>query len=150
MKPLIAFCSFVVALVASIVCCAETPASDTMEFLGYTGYETRQLTLMSDNTYLARWDSDTGNKGSAFGSWELVGNEIRLTPKSETGRPMMGGPMRVLILKEGNGHKALLLKQEEDDPKRRKILLFLIEKKRNKLPATTPITPPRVPPAVRP
>lgn len=125
---------------------AEAPAADAMEFFGYTGYESRQLSLRADFTYAARWTDDVSRGGSASGTWELVGNEIRLTPTKEEGNAMRGGPMRILVLKEGKGYKALFLKQEEaPDSTERKIPLYLQEKKLGNPPATIPVPTSPVP-----
>jgi hypothetical protein len=70
------------------------------------------VTLLSNGNYLARWDADIGSNGSASGSWKLVGAEVHLTPKKE--EDMMTGYLRVLLLREFKGRKALLRKEDED------------------------------------
>jgi hypothetical protein len=108
----------------------EAPASPAGVYRGLSGIETRTVTLLTNGNYLARWDGDMGTNGSATGSWELVGNEVRLTPKKEEG-PMMKGHFRVLLLRDFKGRRALLRKEDEQQADNDFFHLFLQTKRPN-------------------
>lgn len=74
------------------------------------------VTLLSNGNYLARWDADMGSNGTASGSWQIVGDEIHLTPKKEEGQPMTGY-LRVLLLREMDGRRALIRKEDMQNEK---------------------------------
>jgi hypothetical protein len=86
------------------------------------------LTLLANGNYLARWDGDIGTNGSATGSWEQAGEEIRLRPKREDG-PFMPGYLRVLLIREMEKTKALIRK--EDVKNQNNPLFFLYLEKRH-------------------
>jgi len=75
------------------------------------GFYVLTLTLLENGNYLARWDADMGSNGSASGSWVLSGSKVKLTPKKEEGY-LMPGYLRVLIVRQFDGHQTLL--REED------------------------------------
>lgn len=76
------------------------------------------ITLAPNGIYRARWDADIGSNGTASGSWKLAGDEIQLNPVKEEGH-LMTGYLRVLLLREMQGRKALLRKEDlvnKDNP----------------------------------
>jgi hypothetical protein len=102
------------------------------------------VTLLTNGNYLARWDADIGSNGTASGSWKRVGAEVHLTPRKEEGYPMTGY-LRVLLLREFKGRKALLRKedvQSEDSPW---CYLYRQEKPNNSPEATPGKRPPSAP-----
>jgi len=80
------------------------------------GINVLTVTLLPNGNYLARWDADMGSNGTASGSWQVAGDEVRLTPKKEEGRPMTGY-LRILFLRELDGRKALLRKEDVENAK---------------------------------
>ena len=78
--------------------------------------------------------------GRASGSWTLVDGEVRLVPKKEEGHPMTGY-LRVLLLREFEGRKALIRKEDAANEKNPFFYLYL--QKPNKAPEPTPpsVTP---------
>ena len=102
------------------------------------------LTLLTNGNYLARWDADIACNGTASGSWKSIGDEIHLSPKKEDG-PLMPGYLRVLLVREMEGRRALLRKEDvdhQDSP----LVYFYLEKKPDQSPAATPAPrPPTTP-----
>ena len=58
--------------------------------------ENISLELKDDGTYSAQWHGCLGNYGSASGTWRLSGNDVELSPNSET--EMLVGYLRTLSL----------------------------------------------------
>jgi hypothetical protein len=83
------------------------------------------ISLLSDGHYLAQWHTDIGGDGTASGLWVLVGDEIRLTQKKEEGVGPPTGYLRILLLREFDGRKALLRKEDVANEKNRFFYLYL-------------------------
>jgi hypothetical protein len=109
---------------------ADTPASAAGVYRGSSGIESRTITLLTNGNYLARWNGDMGSNGSATGTWELAGGEVRLTPKREEGL-LMPGHFRVLLLRSFEGRQALLRKEDVKNADNEFFHLFLQKKKPN-------------------
>ena len=58
--------------------------------------ENISLELKDDGTYSAQWHGCLGSYGTASGTWHLSGNDVELTPMSET--EMLTGYLRTLSL----------------------------------------------------
>jgi len=111
----------------------EAPSRAVGVYIGSSGIEDRIVTLLANGNYLARWDSDIGSNGSASGTWELVGNEVRLNPKKEEGI-VMQGYFRVLLLRQFHGRQALLRQEDKEFSDNPLFHLFLETKESNQTP----------------
>jgi hypothetical protein len=121
---------------------SEVPVSAAGVYRSWSGIETRRITLLTNGNYLARWDGDIGSNGASSGTWELVGTEVRLSPKKEEG--MISGHFRVLLLRDFKGRQALLRKEDEEHAENEFFHLFLQTQEPNKSPQTTRASGPRV------
>lgn len=107
----------VAALLFWSVCCVCLNAREDVlagVYQSEVGLYVITLSLLPNGTYLAKWDADIGSIGRASGSWVVVDKEIRLSPKREEGRPMIGY-LRTLLMREFRGRKALLRKEDLAD-----------------------------------
>ena len=120
-------------------------------YRGSSGIESRIVTLLPNGAYYARWDGDIGTNGTASGTWQLVGDEVRLTPKKEGG-PLMPGHFRVLLICTCEGRPALLRKEDAAEKDNPFFHLFLEKKAPNQAPEPTPtaVTPAAGQPARQP
>ena len=112
MKLLTAILFLVSLATVGIAADHESPAG---AYVQNAGIYAIKLTLLTNGSYLARWDADIGSNGTASGSWELVGGEVRLSPKKE--EDMMKGYLRVLFVREFEGEKTLLRKEDIEGEK---------------------------------
>ena len=90
------YLAIIAAFVVMATAYGDTPAWAAGVYYGSSGIETRTITLLTNGGYLARWDGDMGSNGFATGTWDLVGDEVRLSPRKEDG-PIMRGHFRVLL-----------------------------------------------------
>ena|ERR1017187_755056 len=104
---------FWLLVLLAAVCRGRSSESPAGAYRSEVSIYSIKVALFPNGTYMARWDSDIGNNGTASGQWEMVGEEIRLNPKKEEGE-MMKGYLRVLLVREYQGRKALLRKEDEE------------------------------------
>jgi hypothetical protein len=99
-------------VVSSVTFAAKSPAASPVgSYRSAGGTEIITLALLANGNYLARWDIDIWPEhGRATGTWQLVGDEVRLNPKSEEGG--LQGHLRVLLVRTVEGKKALLRKED--------------------------------------
>jgi len=124
------------ALSAGIQAFAEASRAAAGVYRSWSGIDTKRITLLPNGNYLARWDGDIGSNGVSAGTWELVGTEVRLSPKKEEG--MISGYFRVSVLKDFNSRQALLRKEDEEHADNEFFYLFLQTQKPNQAAQTTP------------
>ena len=141
MKPISAF---LISVSLALACLRASEASPAGVYRSEVGIYELIVTLLPNGNYLARWDADIGSNGTASGSWKVVGSEIQLTPKKEEGHPMTGY-LRVLLLREFEGRRALIRKEDIANEKNPFFYLYL-KKQPNQAPepTSTAVTPPAV------
>lgn len=99
------------------------------------------LALLPNGSYLARWDLDISPAhGRANGVWQLVRDEVRLTPQKEEGG--LKGHLTVLLVREMEGRTALLRKEDTEHAKN-PFFYFYAKEAPNQAPEPTPgsVTP---------
>jgi hypothetical protein len=82
------------------------------------------ISLLPNGDYMARWDADIGSNGVASGTWTSNGDEVHLSPKKEEGQPMTGY-LRVLVVRNVNGRRALIRKEDAANDKNPFFYLYL-------------------------